>query len=71
MTLEQQKTLNALRSEIAGTLFFFIDFDLRMFGRISRGTVEAFQKQRVTFPPVFNELVEGGTIDTQNNTQNF
>jgi len=63
MTAEQQAVLNGLRREIAGTLFFFIDFDLRMFGRISSGTVEAFEKQKIPFPAVFNEL-----IDTKNNT---
>lgn len=62
MTAEQQAVLNGLRREIAGTLYFFVDFDLRMFGRISPGTVEAFEKQKVPFPNEFKELIDNKNI---------
>ncbi|HEY5500604.1 MAG TPA: hypothetical protein VIK09_01315 [Candidatus Humimicrobiaceae bacterium] len=48
--------LDGLRNEIKSTLYFFLEFDLKMFKKVSSSTVQAFEKQGVKFPEIFKNL---------------
>jgi len=50
--------LNDLRNEIKSTLYFFLEFDLKMFKCVTLSTVQAFEKQGVKFPEIFRNLVQ-------------
>ena len=50
--------LEGLKNEIKSTLYFFLEFDLKMFNKVTFNTVLAFEKQGVKFPEVFKNLVQ-------------
>lgn len=46
-----------LKSEINDTLLFFVESDLKIYGFITKGTIEAFETQNVKLPDSLNELI--------------
>lgn len=44
--------IQELKKEISETLFFFVSMDMKLYGKISKETVSAFNTQRVQFPEI-------------------
>lgn len=41
---------STLKSEVEQTLMFFLETDLSLYGKVTRGTLDAFNVQKVPFP---------------------
>lgn len=45
-------TMTPLKEEVVKTLYLLLDLDLRIYGKITEGTKEAFRVQEVELPEV-------------------
>jgi len=50
------KILQELKQEINETLLFFVETDLKIYGKVTADTREAFNTQGVEFPEQLKEL---------------